>query len=51
MKQIDFVLVGEKNRKFLKDVKVTPWELQDRCKGNKQKQRKVEESSEERANY
>ena len=28
--EIDFVLVGEKYRKYIKDVKVIPWELQHR---------------------
>ena len=28
--EIDFVLVGRNNRKYLKDVKVIPWELQHR---------------------
>ena len=26
--EIDFVLVGKNNKKYLKDVKVIPWELQ-----------------------
>ena len=30
VKQIDFVLVGEKYRKYVRDVKVVPWELQHR---------------------
>ena len=30
MKQIDFVLVSKNNRKYLKDVKAIPWELQHR---------------------
>ena len=30
VKQIDFVLVGEKYRKYIRDVKVIPWELQQR---------------------
>ena len=28
--EIDFVLVGEKYRKYIRDVKVIPWELQHR---------------------
>ena len=28
--EIDFVLVGRKNRRYIKDVKVIPWELQHR---------------------
>ena len=28
--EIDFVLVGESNKKYLKDVKAIPWELQYR---------------------
>ena len=28
--EIDFILVSKENRKFLKDVKVIPWELQHR---------------------
>ena len=28
--EIDFILVSEENRKFVKDVKVIPWELQHR---------------------
>ena len=28
--EIDFVLVGEKHRKYTRDVKVIPWELQHR---------------------
>ena len=28
--EIDFVLVGEKYRKYIRDVKITPWELQHR---------------------
>ena len=28
--EIDFVLVGKQNRKYIKDVKVIPWELQHR---------------------
>ena len=30
VKQIDFVLVSKNNRKYLKDVKAIPWELQHR---------------------
>ena len=29
-REIDFVLVGEKYRKYIRDVKVIPWELQHR---------------------
>ena len=28
--EIDFILVSKENRKYLKDVKVIPWELQHR---------------------
>ena len=28
--EIDFVLIGKNNRKYLKDVKAIPWELQHR---------------------
>ena len=31
--EIDFVLVGEKYRKYIRDVKVIPWELQHRLVG------------------
>ena len=38
--EVDFVLVGKSNRKYLNDVKASPWKLQHR-------QKKVEGSSQE----
>jgi len=42
--EIDFVLVSKENRKYLRDVKVIPWELQHRLlvvDVDKRKQEKV----------
>ena len=42
--EIDFVLVGKNNKKYLKDVKTIPWELQHRLVVtdiNKRKLKKV----------
>ena len=47
--EIDFVLVGKNNRKYLKNVKAIPWKLQHRLVVT-DRQKKVEESSEERTN-
>ena len=46
----DFVLVGENNRKYLKDVKAILWELQHRLVET-DIAKKVEESSEEQTNF
>ena len=45
--EIDIVLVGKINRKYLKDVKAIPWELQHRLVVTDIDKRKLEESSEE----
>ena len=33
--EIGFVLVGEKYRKYIRDVKVIPWELQHKLAGRR----------------
>ena len=43
--EIDFVLVGKNNKKYLKDMKAIPWELQHRLVVTDIGKRKIKESN------